>query len=150
MNKGVVQQIATPQELYRSPANTFVAGFIGSPAMNFLRGRIDRGALTVGGQSIPVSGHRPGDVIVGVRPEDFVTANGDGFDADVAFVENLGPEALVHFTARGLQPAEVAVGGLMVARVGAEAGLEIAARPTVKLKLNRFALFDASSGAALG
>jgi multiple sugar transport system ATP-binding protein len=147
MNKGVVQQIASPQGLYRSPANTFVAGFIGSPAMNFLRGRVDGGALTVGGQTIPVSGGTSGEVIVGVRPEDFVAANGDGFEANVAFVENLGPESLVHFTARGLELADVAAhvrtddaatGGLMVARVGADAGLDIAARPNV------------NSGGALG
>jgi multiple sugar transport system ATP-binding protein len=156
MNKGVVQQIASPQELYRSPANTFVAGFIGSPAMNFLRGRVADGALQVGSQSISVPGQGTGDVIVGVRPEDFVAANGDGFEADVAFVENLGPESLVHFSARGLELADVAarddgsVAALMVARVGADAGLDIAARPNVKLKLNRFALFDAGSGSALG
>ena len=162
MNKGVVQQIAAPQDLYRSPANMFVAGFIGSPAMNFLRGRLDRGALRVGSQSIPVSARGNGDVIVGVRPEDFVTANGDGFDASIAFVENLGPESLVHFTAPGLELADASVGphtddaggdatvgGLMVARVVADAAAGITERSSVKLKLNRFSLFDVNDGSAL-
>jgi multiple sugar transport system ATP-binding protein len=161
MNRGVVQQLGSPQELYRAPANTFVAGFIGSPSMNFLRGRIDDGTLLVGDQTIPFSGLGRGDVVVGVRPEDFVTANGDGFAADVAFVENLGPESLVHFTAHGLELADVsapasgddgeeAVRGLMVARVGADAGLQIGERASVRLKLNRFTLFDARNGTALG
>jgi multiple sugar transport system ATP-binding protein len=52
MNKGVVQQVDTPAQLYRHPANTFVAGFIGSPAMNFLRGRLDGGAVVVGSHRV--------------------------------------------------------------------------------------------------
>jgi multiple sugar transport system ATP-binding protein len=161
MNKGVVQQIAAPQDLYRSPANTFVAGFIGSPAMNFLRGRVDGGGLRIGNQTLPVPGAGNGDVVVGVRPEDFVTANGDGFEARIAFVENLGPESLVHFTAPGLELAGVsgdasdeggedaAVGGFLVARVAADAALDLGERSSFKLRLNRVTLFDASSGSAL-
>jgi multiple sugar transport system ATP-binding protein len=161
MDKGVVQQIAAPQKLYRSPANMFVAGFIGSPAMNFMRGRVENGALRVGNQSLPVPVHaQTDDVVVGVRPEDFVAANGDGFEAEVAFVENLGPESLVYFTAPGLVPAGVAgrvrpdesaasSHALMVARVGPDAGSGIGGASTVKLKLNRFSLFHASSGEAL-
>jgi multiple sugar transport system ATP-binding protein len=162
MDKGVVQQIASPQELYRAPANIFVAGFIGSPAMNFLRGHIDTGALKVGSQTLPFAGPVSGEVIVGVRPEDFVSANGDGFEASVAFVEDLGPESLIHFTAPGFELGDVSVIAridetdpasarrLMVARVGAEAGLEIGQRANVKLKLTRFTLFDAKNGRALG
>jgi multiple sugar transport system ATP-binding protein len=161
MNKGVVQQIAAPQDLYRAPANTFVAGFIGSPAMNFLRGSIDGGTLNVGKQAIAAPGRSNGEVIVGVRPEDFVAANGDGFEADVAFVENLGPESLVHFTTGAVEVArpplttgrEDADGGslgrLMVARVAADTGLAIGERSNVKLKLGRFTLFDPESGKAL-
>ena len=48
MNKGVVQQVDEPEQLYRYPTNTFVAGFIGSPAMNFLNGTLDAGALQIG------------------------------------------------------------------------------------------------------
>jgi multiple sugar transport system ATP-binding protein len=152
MDKGVVQQIAPPQELYGAPANTFVAGFIGSPAMNFLQGRVENGALRVGRQSLPVPAHAVNDaVIIGVRPEDFVSANGDGFEATVQFVENLGPESLVYFTAPELAPRDgvPAAGGLMVARIGAEAAGNVSGRPTLTLKLNRFSLFRASDGTAL-
>jgi multiple sugar transport system ATP-binding protein len=153
MNKGVVQQIASPQELYRSPANTFVAGFIGSPSMNFLRGRVESGSLRVGPQTLPAGGGASGDVIVGVRPEDFVSANGDGFEANVAFVENLGPESLVHFHAPGIEQAEVgldaSVGGLLVVRVASDSAAEIEERATFKLKLGRFSLFSAEDGSAI-
>ncbi len=162
MNKGIVQQIAAPQKLYRSPANTFVAGFIGSPAMNFLRGRIDNGAVRIGEQSVRLkTATASGEVIVGVRPEDFVAADGDGFKADVAFVENLGPESLIHFTTPGLDLADVAtpartdavgdtfVGGLLVARVGADAALGIGQGSTLQMKLNRFLLFDSNDGSML-
>jgi multiple sugar transport system ATP-binding protein len=148
MNKGVVQQIASPQELYRRPANMFVAGFIGSPAMNFVHGRVEGGTLRVAGQTVPAGTARDGDVIVGVRPEDFVSANGDGFDAKVAFVENLGPESLVHFTAPEVELADAApVGGLLVARFAAEAEV---GETSLRLKLSRFSLFDASDGSAIG
>jgi multiple sugar transport system ATP-binding protein len=161
MDKGVVQQIAPPQELYGSPANMFVAGFIGSPAMNFLRGRVENGALKIGRQSLALPDPAlNGEVVVGVRPEDFVGANGDGFEAKVAFVENLGPESLVHFTAPELVPRNVTgladadgvprvAGGLMVARVGADAAGSVSGRSTLTLKLNRFSLFNASDGTAL-
>ena len=52
MNNGVVQQVDTPDRLYRQPANTFVAGFIGSPAMNFFDGRLADGRLHVGSYTI--------------------------------------------------------------------------------------------------
>jgi len=161
MNRGVVQQIAPPQELYRSPTNTFVAGFIGSPAMNFLRGRIEAGALMIGDRTISAAGTgHSGEVIVGVRPEDFVTANGDGFEADVAFVENLGPESLVHFRSHGLEPFDVSAQGsdergdgaaraLLVARFDAETALGLGGRSRLKLQLSRFSLFDAQDGSAI-
>jgi len=70
MRKGVLQQVASPHELYRQPANIFVAGFIGSPAMNLLQGSIDGGAITVGGWTVGASTRLGGRVAVGVRPED--------------------------------------------------------------------------------
>ncbi len=90
MRLGVLQQIGTPQELYTNPANLFVAGFIGSPAMNFVPGGFLQGA---GG-----SGQ-----MVGFRPE-HVELDGAGdavrFSAKSEVVEYLGDEQLVHFTVR--------------------------------------------------
>jgi multiple sugar transport system ATP-binding protein len=164
LNKGVVQQVDTPDALYRRPANTFVAGFIGSPAMNFLRGRLENGRLQVGTQSIDYRGAAPGhhgDVIVGVRPEDFVSANGDGIPAQIAFTESLGPETLVHFRSNVLQTIRrdeqveageeeqtSEFGDLLVARFGPTAPISDG---TVRLKIvgDRVTLFDPRYGVAL-
>ena len=79
MNKGVVRQVDTPDRLYRIPANTFVAGFIGSPAMNFFDGRLESGKRRLGPHmfELPENVTRglqavPSDVIVGVCPEDLL------------------------------------------------------------------------------
>ena len=76
LDGGHVQQVAAPLELYRHPANTFVASFIGSPAMNLVEGRIQDGVFRsdVGGLEITgVSGPADGDVTLGIRPEDLYT-----------------------------------------------------------------------------
>ncbi len=165
LNKGIAQQIDKPEVLYRRPANTFVAGFIGSPAMNFLHGRLERGTLTVGTQQVdlPAGGPtvRSGDVIVGVRPEDFISANGDGIEAQVAFTESLGPETLVHFHSPALEVIErreqVEVGEeelvhdlseLLVARFGATTPV-VGNHVSLKIAGDRVSLFDPSSGLAL-
>lgn len=71
MNKGVIQQLGTPEEIYNQPANLFVAGFIGSPAMNLIKGRVEQGRFNADGFSLPVSGMADRDhVVLGVRPED--------------------------------------------------------------------------------
>ena len=78
MRRGVVQQLGTPRELYEEPVNLFVAGFIGSPAMNFLRGEIDgsRIKLPMVETDLPsnVVGKNKGTVIAGIRPENFEDA----------------------------------------------------------------------------
>ena len=102
MRKGVLQQVAPPHELYRRPANIFVAGFIGSPAMNLLEASVDGDALRIGDISIdaPVSGglsSRHGDrLAVGVRPEDIRIGGSDGLRARVLHVEDLGAEIIAH------------------------------------------------------
>jgi multiple sugar transport system ATP-binding protein len=170
MNKGVVQQVDTPAQLYSHPANTFVAGFIGSPAMNFLRGRLAEGAVLLGSHRVElpdatrsaVSG-RAGDVVVGVRPEDFVSANGDGIAAQVAFTESLGPETLVHFRSDALEVVERreqveageeeqtadSVGELLVARFSPTTTVAADEQVSLKISAERMLLFDAASGKAL-
>jgi ABC-type sugar transport system ATPase subunit len=92
MNHGVLQQVGSPEDLYTDPVNVFVAGFIGSPAMNLVPSDVVDGA---GGA----------DRIVGFRPEHIRVANGaaDGarFDARVEVVEYLGDEQLVHVDRKG-------------------------------------------------
>jgi sn-glycerol 3-phosphate transport system ATP-binding protein len=109
MNGGRVEQIGTPTELYRRPATRFVAGFIGSPAMNFLAGRIENeGTVTIDGHRIalgtPARGMLPGAAVeVGLRPEDLQLANGGGaqLSMEVEFVEELGATRLLHGRSAG-------------------------------------------------
>jgi multiple sugar transport system ATP-binding protein len=116
MRLGILQQVASPQELYDHPANLFVAGFIGSPAMNFLPGTLEEGKLRTGLGDMPLSGAQrqaiesagtARDVIVGVRPEHFEDAalvapdllsRGLQFNATIDVIESLGSDKFVYFT----------------------------------------------------
>jgi multiple sugar transport system ATP-binding protein len=105
MHDGMVEQIGTPLELYDKPANAFVAGFIGSPAMNMLEGTLDEAGFSgPSGIRLPVatipsaSGPRP--VIYGVRPEHMMLAD-DGVEAEVKVVEPTGAEIQVIGTMGG-------------------------------------------------
>jgi multiple sugar transport system ATP-binding protein len=94
MRDGRIQQIASPQSLYRRPANLFVAAFIGSPPMNLVDAEVGEGAVTFAGIRVPLTGSAPvGRVILGIRPQDFSQA-GDGsaasFEVEPAVVEELG------------------------------------------------------------
>jgi multiple sugar transport system ATP-binding protein len=94
---GVLHQIGSPRELYDTPANRFVAGFIGSPAMNFLDGTADGGALA--GAGWRYDGPRPDGVdelTIGVRPHDLHIDPEGGFRGTVQFIEPMGWEAHVH------------------------------------------------------
>ena len=128
MRRGSLQQFAPPQEVYAQPANAFVGGFIGSPAMNFVEGTVRRsnGDLSVllGEQRIALDAsvldRRPrlgayvdAPVIVGIRPESMQDAalvpNAPPdrlLHGTVELREELGPELLVHFTAPRVEPAD--------------------------------------------
>ena len=97
MNKGVAEHIGTPIDVYAEPASLFVAGFIGSPAMNFLASRVEAdGSLKLDGASLrPKARLDPGRAVtIGIRPEHL--APGGGFDVLVELVELLGADTLVH------------------------------------------------------
>ncbi len=104
MNAGVAEQIGTPLEVYERPASLFVAGFIGSPAMNFLKGRLadDGTAVTLnGGTVLPLSGaasRQGAEVVVGLRPEHLrKPESGEAaVHLTVELVEPLGSDTLVH------------------------------------------------------
>ena len=101
MNEGRVEQIGPPLELYDRPRNRFVAGFIGSPAMNFLRGRIvqHNGSYAFeadGGTRLPVkTAHSSDAVVLGIRPEHLMLGEG-GIEAEVMVVEPTGSELQVN------------------------------------------------------
>jgi multiple sugar transport system ATP-binding protein len=126
MRTGLLQQVASPQELYDRPVNLFVAGFIGSPAMNFMAGTIESDGLRTSIGLIPVSGevrqalersNVGREIIVGIRPENFedvalvsadILPNGITFQATVDVVESLGAEKYVYFSRELGQAVNVA------------------------------------------
>ncbi|WP_175410726.1 ABC transporter ATP-binding protein [Streptomyces sp. TRM64462] len=135
MRGGVVQQVGTPQHLYDQPRNLFVAGFIGSPAMNFLHAVLERNELRTAVGALPLEDRvrrrlerqrAPRDVIVGLRPEAFEDAAlvdpgrpGARFTATVDVVESLGSDVYAHFTEEGWAPAVTAE----LQELAADAGL---------------------------
>ena len=101
LNKGKVQQIGTPEDLYRRPANRFVAGFIGSPSMNLIDVSLDRGVFKLGEGKVRTGLDWSGEAVAGVRPEN-VTIGESGIPAQVRWVEDLGSHCLVGVEAGGI------------------------------------------------
>jgi ABC-type sugar transport system ATPase subunit len=103
MSNGRVQQIGKPQDVYRRPKNLFVAGFIGSPPMNLLRGHCTDGRIRLGELELPWSGPDAAEVAVGLRPEDLrpTQDGGPSLEFVVDVVEPLGNEVVVHGTTAG-------------------------------------------------
>jgi multiple sugar transport system ATP-binding protein len=113
MRAGILQQVDSPRELYDNPRNIFVAGFIGSPAMNFFTGALENNAIRAPMGEIPLNdtlrraleshgGQR--QVVIGVRPEDFEDAEfapegheGWTFEAPIELTESMGSEIYAHF-----------------------------------------------------
>ena len=107
LKDGILQQCDTPRNMYDNPKNVFVAGFIGSPAMNLFEVSVDGGSIQFGTAKLPVpretaaeadkSGHK---VTIGVRPEDMdLTDSEHGLQTTVNLVEELGADAYVFGTA---------------------------------------------------
>jgi len=104
LDKGVIQQVDTPDNIYQNPANTFVAGFVGSPQMNFIDGTVDNGFVQMNGLSIQLSeeqkkaiGERK-EIIIGIRPENMTSTDGEiKLVVKVDMFEMLGSEKIVYF-----------------------------------------------------
>ncbi|MBK9135193.1 MAG: sn-glycerol-3-phosphate import ATP-binding protein UgpC [Betaproteobacteria bacterium] len=98
MNAGRIEQIGSPEDVYRRPATTFVAGFIGSPPMNLLKGAADGLRFTVGGETLalPQAAPRAGELMLGVRPEDVEIDPQGAWAMKVEVQEMLGAERLVY------------------------------------------------------
>jgi len=144
MNNGHIEQIGAPLELYDRPANLFVAGFIGSPAMNMVKGTVSNGALRMEDGTawpLPTNGRRPADgpAVYGVRPEHLMLDPG-GIPATVQVVEPTGSETQVLMKIGG-QP----VIGAFRERVTAKPGEILPVRPDPAL----VHLFDQQSGQRL-
>jgi multiple sugar transport system ATP-binding protein len=177
MLAGVAQQIGTPEELYNSPVNLFVAGFIGSPSMNFFPAqltdvgvRMPFGDVTLTSDVLDTVGShpKPTNVIVGVRPENvddsrlmdtYARIKALTFQATVDMVESLGAEKYLHFRTEGAgaqaaQLAELAAeSGApendFVARVSADSTVTTGQTAELAIDTTKLTLFDADSGVNL-
>jgi multiple sugar transport system ATP-binding protein len=152
---GLLQQVGPPQEVYDRPANLFVAEFIGSPAMNFLRAQpADGGLRTDNGNvrlpddlSAKVRGSNAKEVIVGFRPEHLTPVAGEdgayaaSFAGTVDLVESLGSE--IHVTV-SLEH------GSLVARLPAHLGVSTGANITLGVTSEHLHLFDGQTRARIG
>jgi ABC-type sugar transport system ATPase subunit len=150
LQAGVLQQVAPPLQLYRDPVNRFVAGFIGSPAMNFLPCRIDRGgpsAAVVGaGFRLPWSNpplDEAAPLLLGIRPRECDLASGaePHFEGRIELIEPLGSESIVHLVPPGTAGPE----RLRVV-VAADPGLREGSELRIRFRSDRLLLFDGRTG----
>ncbi|MBW8348507.1 sn-glycerol-3-phosphate ABC transporter ATP-binding protein UgpC [Bacillus sp. IITD106] len=148
MNAGEIQQIATPEELYEKPNNLFVAGFIGSPPMNFVKARLEGNKLHTATFSFAVPDDKlkmykkydGKEVIFGIRPEDILSTklmssipDKNVYQVNLKVVEHLGAELLVYFDIGDDQ---------LTARVNADAKLKQLEPTELYFNLNKMQLFD--------
>jgi sn-glycerol 3-phosphate transport system ATP-binding protein len=146
MNAGNAEQIGAPLAVYERPASVFVAGFIGAPAMNLLRARVEGGRALAGRATLPLPSSQPGldagrEIVWGVRPEHVELASGPA-DADaevvVDLVEALGADTLVH--------ARLADGEPLTLRLPGTTKVRERDRLALRLPPEALHIFDAGTG----
>jgi len=159
INRGVLQQLDTPQALYDRPANLFVAGFIGSPAMNFFKGKLRKAdgrlAVDTGDFVVPIpdkhakpyEAHSGKDIIFGIRPEnihdaEFVPPNIDAekVNIKVDVTELMGNEIFLYL---------VSGNNIFVARVDPRSKLRVGQQAHVMFDMDNFHIFDAATEQAI-
>jgi multiple sugar transport system ATP-binding protein len=146
LKDGVLQQVDTPRNLYEKPQNAFVAGFIGSPAMNLFKLPKVAGGVQFGNIVLPVSDailkKASGDtIIVGIRPENLEVSKSKGIDVDVDVIEELGADGYLYGTTKVEGPSHEIV-SRVDGRVHPMRGDHVTLKPTDDAIVH---LFDASS-----
>ena len=172
MRGGRLQQVDTPKALYDRPVNLFVAGFIGSPAMNLLHARLDarNGGLVAhcGPMELPLPeslvaqrpglrGHAGRPVVLGIRPEDIEdaslvpSANGSSLHVEVAVAEELGAEVIAHFplAVRPVGAPEGDTGAMLTARLNPRCRAETGGQLRVAFDVERVHFFDPETEAGI-
>lgn len=141
MNNGALEQVAPPLDVYSRPANAFVAGFVGSPAMNLWPSR----AGVVDSARLGVAAAHGRDVLVGARPHDIDLVGRDDADGvgSIELVEPLGPVTLVHIRVDGLRNAFFRV------VVPSNDARGITGQVGFRLRRDRLHVFDAETGLRL-
>ncbi len=156
MKEGIIQQVDTPQNLYNYPCNKFVAGFIGSPQMNFVNAKVEKEeqglVLVFGDCRIPVNkpeleAYVGKDVILGIRPEDIhaeesflAISDASNIEAKVDLAEMMGSEIYLYLTCFGQK---------LVARVPSRTGIKADDTAKLALDVNKIHVFDAETEAII-
>jgi multiple sugar transport system ATP-binding protein len=179
MRSGVIQQVDRPQELYERPRNLFVAGFIGSPSMNFMPGHVENGHVKLPMVDVPVPDALRGEledgrkVVVGVRPEHMEDASlvserhsGVVFKTTIDLMESMGSELYAHFkVGSGVESDELRVlaedagagelprtageEGRAIARLSADSNVRVGRESELWLETDKLQFFDPDSGRSL-
>ena len=159
LNEGIIQQVDTPQALYSNPANIFVAGFIGSPAMNFFDGvlmadgealSVDAGAFTLNidpAHAEPYRSHVGREIILGIRPEDIHDSRyqpagitPSELEATVDVVEQMGNEVVVYLNEKG---------ETFISRMDPRCDAEVGDRLKIAVAIDNLHIFDTSTRLSL-
>ncbi len=142
LRAGVIEQMGAPLEVYERPTSRFVAGFLGSPAMNFVDVEVEHGRARADAVEVGVDGNTNGPAVLGVRPQDLalVSAGESGLSLRIEVVEAMGFEAYVH---------GVVAGKPFVARLTPEELSRSRVGDTVRLAPKQVHLFDRETGRSL-
>ena len=146
MRDGILQQVDTPLNLYDHPKNLFVAGFIGSPAMNLIKGKVVDGGVLIGDYVVPVSreilAKASDTATIGIRPEHLTLSDTEGIPVDVSVIEELGADGYVYGTLSGLSEDAKLIAPQIVARTHARAGLHRGSKVRLMPDLPRMHVFS--------
>ena len=157
LKDGLLQQCDTPLNLYDKPQNLFVAGFIGSPAMNLIEGDVADDGIHIGDYVVPVprdtlakaaSGEKR--LTLGIRPENFTLGEGnDGIGIDVAVVEELGADAFLYGTVTGLSAEEQLTAQQITARIHSRTPPERGSTIRLRIDPEHVHVFSQANGSRL-
>ena len=150
LDEGILQQCATPKELFSEPVNLFVAGFIGSPAMNLLSAKVGDDGATHGSLTVPLTPEQRAaltadEVTIGVRPEAWTIAESGGLDVTVVVVEELGSESFLYCT----DDTSDATMSQVVARAEGLSSAKMGDRLSLAPRPDRLHLFETATGARI-
>ena len=139
INNGIIEQLGTPIEIYNNPKSLFVAGFIGSPQMNFLDGNLKNKTLSAEGFEMKdINSDFEGDVTLGIRPEHLIQSDNALINLKVELVEQLGSDNLVYGQLKNKNDFCYRCPGNQKIENGTELNLQI--------DENKYYIFDKSSG----
>lgn len=157
MKDGIIKQVGTPKEVYDFPANRFVGGFIGSPAMNFFEGELSKGNFLVDGKSVAIPadtaallrelGYDGKPIVLGIRPEHIHVNNEDltelpasEFEAEITVAELTGAETILYAVYANQE---------FIARVDADSQIEAGHTATLAFDMSHVHFFDLETGERL-